>query len=191
MPSKRNQKKHDKHNKQKHISLEPNDASPEPQIDIDYCLKSGFTVIPNTGITVENRERYTNSCFFRSICDFLTLDGRKLTAIKIRQSVSFPKLSIEVDTIEHSHYIQAVCNLYNLSIAFFTVNIDQKRNYSSWIGNPGVIFTSKNLSSSYLSIASYGSHYELIVSKTPFSKDFKHRCKHYKLNTHTYYYDES
>jgi len=156
---------------------------------LNDCVKIGFTVVTNNGITSEKHERYTKSCFFRAICDYLTLHNNRVTAIKIRQSIDFPKMSIEVDTHDHSYFIQRVCDLYQLSIAFFTVNTDDTSKNSYWIGNPAITFKSSSPIYSNLSIASYGDHYELIVSQTPFSPDMSNLCKHFKMRTQTYKYN--
>lgn len=192
MPSKRN--KRNNRNKQKLVTDEVVESEPtvvftEPSQDLNDCVRRGFTVIPNNGIVSEKREHYTSSCFFKSISDYLHLTTNKMSAINIRRTIKFPKQSVEVDTVTHAEYIQAVCNTFKVSIAFFTVNTDLSNNYACWIGNPGIIFRSTVQPSSHIAIASYGAHYELIVSETPFSPDLRNRCKHFKVKTHDFQYD--
>lgn len=198
MPSKRNNKRNNK-NKQKAIVesyVEPivhieSIVHVEPYYDREDCVKRGFTVISNNGVVSEKREHYTSSCFFKSISDYLGLTANKMSAIKIRNCIKFPKKSIEVDTVTHANYIQAICNLFKISIAFFTVNTDDiQNNYACWIGNPCVVFTAigHGLPIQRVSIASYGAHYELIVSETPFSPDLRNRCKHFNIKIHEFHY---
>lgn len=154
------------------------------------CVKSGFTVVKNDGIVSEKNEHYRLSCFFKSISDYLCLVRNNISAIKIRNIICFPKTSIEVDTVTHANYIQNVCNIFKISIAFFTVNLDSSNNSALWIGNPAVVFEPfLSSKSSKVSIASYGAHYELIVSETPFSPNLTDKCKHYNVKTHKFDYN--
>lgn len=193
MPSKRN--KRNNYNKQKTNLESPYVESTVVHIEpsnVTGCIKSGFTVIPNNGIVSEKREHYTSSCFFKSISDYFCLTTNRISAIKIRQCIKFPKESIEVDTVLHAKYIQTMCDMFKISVAFFTVNTDDiHNNYKCWIGNPCIIFkpTFETISSR-VSIASYGAHYELIVSETPFSPNLMNRCTHYKVKTHEFYYGQ-
>jgi hypothetical protein len=164
-----------------------------PQIEVvdshGMCIRRGFTVVPNDGVVSNRNERYTSSCFFKSVADYLRIKRPDISAIRLRNCVKFPKVSIEVDTFVHRAYIQSVCDLFKISIAFFTVNTDQDNNHAYWIGNPALVFTPVTQCESRISIASYGGHYELIVSQTVFSSDIREMFVSRGIRLHEFKYN--
>ena len=159
-------------------------------IDPENSPKNSFMTVRNNGITSDGVHTYTNMCFWISISHLVYLlhtttgviftDGYLPSASDLCDLVNFPYKGTQVDTKQHSQYIQALCDILDIRIALYMVN--GIGSGSQWIGRtPGVVFGPKKGHPSRercLSIASFsgplradgktpsGGHYEAIVSGT-------------------------
>jgi hypothetical protein len=160
------------------------------------CDKVDFTALENDGCDGVR----SLSCFWIAITQFLQITNREmsnLTPTVLREMVGFPDASImfEINTgypddgNSHRHYLQKICNIFNLSVSFFGVN-RTGADVSCWIGNSHVNCRDNKkpvLKENCVSIATFEAHYELIVSKTYMSNALDYRCiKNFKLRVCKY-----
>jgi hypothetical protein len=160
------------------------------------CVKVDFTALENDGCDGVR----SLSCFWIAITQFLQITNREmsnLTPTVLRDMVGFPDASImfEINTgypddgNSHGHYLQQICNIFNLSVSFFGVN-RTGADASCWIGKSHVNYRDNKkpvLKENCASIATFETHYELIVSKTYMSNALNYRCiKNFKLRVCKY-----
>jgi len=160
------------------------------------CVKVDFTALENDGCDGVR----SLSCFWIAITQFLQITNREmsnLTPTVLREMVGFPDASImfEINTggpdagISHGHYLQKICNIFNLNVSFFGVN-RTGADTSCWIGKSHVNYRDNKkpvLKENCASIATFETHYELIVSKTYMSNALDYRCiKNFKLRVCKY-----
>ena len=154
-----------------------------------FCVKVDFTALENDGCDGVR----SLSCFWIAITQFLQITNREmsnLTPTVLREMVGFPDASImfEInysdDGNSHGHYLQQICNIFNLSVSFFGVN-RTGADTSCWIGKSHVNYRDNKkpvLKENCASIATFETHYELIVSKTYMSNALDYSCiKTFKL----------
>jgi hypothetical protein len=135
---------------------------------------NGFTVIPNNGAV----GKYASSCMFISIAQLLIIknlvrDRGTVTdlALQLREEVKFPQESIMWDRSVHDHeyMLRTLCRKYNIVIYVFMVNNSGGMG-SAWIGHKPPftywIETAPVVKDRAIAIASYGGHFEPIISKT-------------------------
>jgi hypothetical protein len=153
------------------------------------CAKFDFNSLNQNGYDGV----YSLSCFFISITQFIQITNPEmsnLTPPVLRDMVGFPKKSIMFELnfkmnpddpdagISHGDYLQKICNIFNLDISFFGVNMTGA-DTSCWIGKSHVNYRDNKrpvLKENCVSIATFQAHYELIVSKTYKSNALNYRC---------------
>ena len=153
------------------------------------CAKFDFNSLAQDGYDGVN----SLSCLFISITQFIKITNPEmsnLTPTVLREMVGFPNKSIMFELnfkmnpddpdagISHGDYLQKICNIFNLDISFFGVNMTGA-DTSCWIGKSYVNFCDNKrpvLKENCLSIATFQAHYELIVSKTYKSNALNYRC---------------
>ncbi len=178
-------------------------------IDPENSPKFNFVTVRNNGVISDGIDTYINMCFWVSISHLVFLlntitgaiftDGYLPSGTDLCDLVKFPYKGTQVDTKQHSQYIQALCDILDIRIALYMVNGIGKN--SQWIGRtPGVVFSPKKGQPSRercLSIASFsgrlcadgktpsGGHYEAIVSGTADSISLEIK-EMYELETRTF-----
>jgi len=153
------------------------------------CAKFDFNTLAQDGYDGVN----SLSCLFISITQFIKITNPEmsnLTPTVLREMVGFPNKSIMFELnfkinpddpdagISHGDYLQKICNIFNLDISFFGVNMTGA-DTSCWIGKSHVNYRDNKrpvLKENCLSIATFQAHYELIVSKTYKSNALNYRC---------------
>jgi hypothetical protein len=147
---------------------------------MSFCERNSFTDIANDGIA----DGYRSTCFWIAFyqglmgIDYSARSDGRMCVSYLRSLVSFPEVStmfvLDDDNLGTSHksYLQELCNMFNVRVTFFCVNYVGAYN-SCWIGNPCATFCDNKChvpKERFISIASYGAHYTLIVSETQVSR---------------------
>jgi hypothetical protein len=142
------------------------------------CTRSPFTTIFNNG----HDGKHSKSCMWISIAQALAINHKKgfrddtKSAIELRDSVDFPDESIDCEIFAqdrsasgiHGHYIQALCDLFNLAIFIFAANYTGAQK-SCWLGKTVVSYTDSVYNvprHNRIAIVWFDGHYELVVSRT-------------------------
>jgi hypothetical protein len=157
------------------------------------CVKHSFSTIPNDGIISIGNDTLSRSCFWIAAYQGLKLLFGQLFTTRVpdpfclRRKHGFPNMSIDFSAGEHYVYCKRLCTEYAINVHFYTVNYTGAIG-SSWIGHPSLTINSnpKSASNRTLAIASYGGHYELIVSKTETSDSLETRLTTEILERYNY-----
>ena len=140
--------------------------------------KYGFTVVQNSG----KLEKFTNSCMFVSILQYLKLSGKgDYTLNHLREIARFPGKKNEMFDIAVRGHTESLIRL----LTFLEVSLDvyycNETNDQKWIMQPAFSF---NSGFQTFAIVSYVAHFELIVSQTLTTEEIK-----YNGRTYEYVYD--
>lgn len=140
------------------------------------CPKLPFTTIPNGSFD----GKYHNSCFWIALCNALNDQAVQFDTpdrieypYHIRDAIGFPRTNVQFDTMEHHRFGIMICDMFGISLHIYTVNYSgnfRGGKRTRWIGNAGVIFNPSRghvTKNDTYAIASFGNHYELIISGTP------------------------
>jgi len=130
--------------------------------------KHSFTTIANNG----ESSQYTNTCFWISISDFLKyVKGINLNSDTIRNFAKFPGEHddfFDFFNKEHRQSAQYLCNQLGIGIDFHYVNTQKTLNSitNAWL-SPCIVNINGELDNNdRVAIASYGNHFEFIISQT-------------------------
>lgn len=126
--------------------------------------------------------KFTDSCFWIAAFEALrifcsgTLNLLEVRSVeRLRSLCDFIPESIELDTARDHHNVQILCDIFNVNIVFYRV-ITLPSGEQCLDGRPDDIFTNSSDEDNpvaWISIASYGAHFQLIVSATGYSDNIE------------------